>query len=98
MLQFCIALYLSENNPFYFLPPINIEVLPLFIMLVQKVDIEADQKTKKYEAAAFRNLENTSKENDIGVIFDPRLEFDLHINEKVNKAMHEYAGCYTKNI
>ena len=51
MLQFCISLYLSENNPFYFIPPIYIEVLPLFIMLIQKVDIEADQKAKTYQAA-----------------------------------------------
>ena len=51
MLQFWISPYLSENNPFYFLPPINIEVLPLLIIMVQRVDIEADQKAKKYQAA-----------------------------------------------
>ena len=51
MLQFYISLYLSENNPFFFLPPINIEVLPLFSMFVKKIDIEADQKAKKYQAA-----------------------------------------------
>ena len=51
MLQFCISPYLSENNPFYFLLPINIKILPLFIMFVEKVDIGADQKVKKYQAA-----------------------------------------------
>ena len=56
MLQFYTTQYLSENNPFFFLPLINIEVLPLYIMLVQKVDTESDQKTKKYEAACISSL------------------------------------------
>ena len=31
-------------------------------------------------------LETVTSEKDIGVTFDSKLEFDLHINEKINKA------------
>ena len=32
------------------------------------------------------NLENVDQEKDIGVIIDSNLEFDKHINAKINKA------------
>ena len=86
MLQFGISLYLSENNPFYFLPPINIKILPLFIMLVQKVDIGADQKAKKYQAACiFGNLSVIEK-------FDS----SSHIGRELNmKKWHICQNCVT---
>ena len=34
----------------------------------------------------FNNLENVEQEKDIGVIIDSNLEFDKHINAKINKA------------
>ena len=30
-------------------------------------------------------LESVTSKEDIGVIFESKLEFDLHINEKINK-------------
>ena len=35
---------------------------------------------------ALHNLENVDQEKDIGVIIDSNLEFDKHINAKINKA------------
>ena len=52
-----------------------------------------DSLIKTYNINGFQ-IENVSSFVDLGVTFDPKLRFHLHIEKIVNKANCRYSGLY----